>query len=511
MHVKSSRRNNDHNYCHSENESKETSGARIIRITRFPGNQLLVGNGSSVYSSTILPRRSKEKTTLKTLSSCISQSPLLSNITDQDQQQLNDNHSQDSDSIPIHKDTKLLKPAIHHDNASYESRLRSQEQVLIPSESKPVKLGKRSSWLLSRIHPFQVSSPLDNFNSVGTMMQGSGITINSNKIRGPQGTHIPRFSKNTLYNKEKKDTRRRRYCQRLFGGCWSCCSPCCCLITGLLLALLLIGLAILIALLMNTKQNPTTTTNGSTIAMNTSMTNTSSTITSTTSTSSTSKSTTSTSSTSKSTTSTSSTSKSTTSTSSTITSAASTSTKTSTTSTTKTTLTTTTTTTTTTTKPYCTTRITFDDIFNQSATSGIVPNGYNNLNWTNTVYVNTSTMPLSGYLYAVTSVPYVATNPGGAMMQITSVNGTSFSFDSMTITAAWRNNLAWTIYGYRSGVNTLAGSFALNVLNRTTVTCGSCTNYDTLYFGTSGGTPYPGLANNGTEFAFDDLCISFDY
>ncbi|CAF4209484.1 unnamed protein product, partial [Adineta steineri] len=56
-----------------------------------------------------------------------------------------------------------------------------------------------------------------------------------------------------------------------------------------------------------------------------------------------------------------------------------------------------------------------------------------------------------------------------------------------------------------SGVNTLAGSFALNVLNRTTLTCGSCTNYDTLYFGTSGGTPYPGLANNGTEFAFDDL------
>ncbi|CAF1218098.1 unnamed protein product [Adineta steineri] len=498
MHVKSSRRNNDHNYCHSENESNETAGARIIRITRLAGNQLLVGNGSSVYSSTILPRRSKEKTTMKTLSSCISQSPLLSNITDQDQQQLNDSHSQDSDTIPIHKDTKLQKSSIHHDNASHESRLRSQKQALISSESKPVKLEKRSSWLLSRIHPFQVSSPLDNFTSVGTMTQGSGITNNSNKIRETQGTHISRFAKGTRDYKEKKDTRRRRYCQRLFGGC---CSPCCCLITGLLLALLLVGLAILIALFINMKQNPIITTDGSTIAMNTSMTNTSSTITSTTSTSSTSTSMKSTSSTSTSTTSTSSTS----------TSAASTSTKTSTTSTTKTTLTTTTTTTTTTTKPYCTTRITFDDIFNQSATSSIVPNGYNNLNWTNAVYVNTSTMALSGYLYAVTSVPYVATNPGGAMMQITSVNGTSFSFDSMTITAAWRNNLAWTIYGYRSGVNTLAGSFALNVLNRTTVTCGGCTNYDTLYFGTSGGTPYPGLANNGTEFAFDDLCISFDY
>ncbi|CAF4351643.1 unnamed protein product, partial [Adineta steineri] len=121
-------------------ELKETSGARIIRITRLAGNQLLVGNGSSVYSSTKLPRRSKEKTTMKTLSSCISQSPLLSNITDQDQQQLNDSHSQDSDSIQIHKDTKQQKSSIHHDNASHESRLRSQEQVLISSESKPVKV-----------------------------------------------------------------------------------------------------------------------------------------------------------------------------------------------------------------------------------------------------------------------------------------------------------------------------------------------------------------------------------
>jgi hypothetical protein len=34
---------------------------------------------------------------------------------------------------------------------------------------------------------------------------------------------------------------------------------------------------------------------------------------------------------------------------------------------------------------------------------------------------------------------------------------------------------------------------------------------DTLLFTVSGGTPRSGLAENGTQFAFDDLCISFGH
>ncbi|CAF4310570.1 unnamed protein product, partial [Rotaria magnacalcarata] len=190
---------------------------------------------------------------------------------------------------------------------------------------------------------------------------------------------------------------------------------------------------------------------------------------------------------------------------------ATTSTTTSQTTTSVTTVTTTTSTTTTTTAPYCTTRVTFDDIPGQLATTGVVPNGYHNLNWANVWYVNASTEPTSGYQYDVTSPPFVGTNPGGATVEITSANGTSFAFDSMVVTSAWRDNLYWVIYGYRNGVNTVAGGFYMQVMNQTTISCGTCTNLDTLYFVVSGGTPHLGLAQTGYEFAFDDLCISFGY
>jgi hypothetical protein len=159
----------------------------------------------------------------------------------------------------------------------------------------------------------------------------------------------------------------------------------------------------------------------------------------------------------------------------------------------------------------CTTLITFNDIANASATSGVIPNGYKFLNWTNAYYLNASTVPMSGYQTAVYSPPYVAYNPGGAMVQITSANGTSFAWNSLVVAAAWRNNLILTVYGYRYGVNTLSGSVSITEVNQTTVTCGGCTNYDTLQFITSGGTPVSGLAQSGTEFGFDNLCISFGY
>ncbi|CAM4865416.1 unnamed protein product [Rotaria socialis] len=159
----------------------------------------------------------------------------------------------------------------------------------------------------------------------------------------------------------------------------------------------------------------------------------------------------------------------------------------------------------------CTTCVTFDNIPGQLATTGVVPNGYNNLNWTNVWYVNASTEPTSGYEYAVTSPPFVGTNPGGATVKITSANGTSFAFDSVIVTSAWRDDLYWVIYGYRNGVNTVAGGFYMQVANQTIISCGSCTNLDTLYFVVSGGTPHVGLAQTGYESAFDNLCISFGY
>ncbi|CAF4040808.1 unnamed protein product, partial [Adineta steineri] len=189
-----------------------------------------------------------------------------------------------------------------------------------------------------------------------------------------------------------------------------------------------------------------------------------------------------------------------------------TTTATTTTATTTTSKTTTTTTTTTTTKPYCTTRVTFDDIPGQTSTSGVIPNGYDNLNWTSTSYINASTTSNSGYQNAVISQPYVAYNPGGAQVIIAAVNGTHFSFDSVVVGSVWRDNLQWTIDAYRSGVYEIHATFLLQVGNQTTITCyGGCTNLDTLIFSATGGTSHSGFSQTGTEFAFDDLCISFLY
>lgn len=89
----------------------------------------------------------------------------------------------------------------------------------------------------------------------------------------------------------------------------------------------------------------------------------------------------------------------------------------------------------------CTTKVTFDDIPGQSSTSGIVPNTYKNLNWTNTYYLNASSAPSGGYQMAVTSSDYVAYNPWGSTVTIVSANGTKFAFNSVQLSSAWRSNL----------------------------------------------------------------------
>ena len=159
----------------------------------------------------------------------------------------------------------------------------------------------------------------------------------------------------------------------------------------------------------------------------------------------------------------------------------------------------------------CTTLITFDDIPGQSPVSGVIYNGYKNLNWTNARYVNASTMPASGYQVAQNSPSYVADNPTGGSFSLTSANGTSFAFDSLIVVAGWRDNLQWTISAYRLGTLMIQGTFSLLTFNQTIITCGSCTNLDTLTFISTGGLPQTGLAQNGTQFVLDNLCISFGY
>ena len=89
----------------------------------------------------------------------------------------------------------------------------------------------------------------------------------------------------------------------------------------------------------------------------------------------------------------------------------------------------------------CLTLVTFDDIPGQSSVSGVIPNGYQGLNWTNAEYINVSTTSLSGYQNGVQTPPYVVHNPTGGSWSVTTANATSFAFNSVRLVSAWRDAL----------------------------------------------------------------------
>ena len=159
------------------------------------------------------------------------------------------------------------------------------------------------------------------------------------------------------------------------------------------------------------------------------------------------------------------------------------------------------------------TRISFDDIVNQSSVSGVVPNAYYNLNWANVQYINASTIPSGGYQTSASVPPYVAHNPTTAPMTISSANGTRFQFNSINTTAAWRDNLQLNIQAYRAGNIPLNATIPIFPFNETVVRCAGfgCSNVDTIVISTYGGTPRAGLNGTGTQMIMDDFCVSFGF
>lgn len=155
--------------------------------------------------------------------------------------------------------------------------------------------------------------------------------------------------------------------------------------------------------------------------------------------------------------------------------------------------------------------VTFDDIPGQTSTSGVIPNTYNNLNWTNAEYINTS-LPgtTGGYTEGVTSRPFVLHNTPGTNLTLVTANGTRFSFDGMRLTSAWRESLLVIVKTIRNGIITTIGNFTLGTTYVSRIHCSFCDNVDTMTFESWGGiilnSTYP---QNGSEFIVDNLCISF--
>ncbi|CAF1287301.1 unnamed protein product [Adineta steineri] len=159
----------------------------------------------------------------------------------------------------------------------------------------------------------------------------------------------------------------------------------------------------------------------------------------------------------------------------------------------------------------CTTLINFNDIPGASSTSGIIPNGYKNLNWINAGYINVSTTPSnSGYRAGVSTMPFVMYNPTGGNLTITSANGTRFSFDAVWLTSAWRNPMNIVVDTFSNGWITSGGQVSLSTTYQTKFSCGFCTNTDTITFYTDGSIG-SNLTQNGTQFIIGKLCISFGH
>jgi hypothetical protein len=148
--------------------------------------------------------------------------------------------------------------------------------------------------------------------------------------------------------------------------------------------------------------------------------------------------------------------------------------------------------------------LTFDTLNASTA----VPNGYNNINWTN-AYVYTNPTNTSGYYTGIVSRPNAINNKNGNPMTMTSANGSLITLNFLTVAAAWQDDLQLTVIGYRSDAVIVNNTYTLQVFTVSYLTFTGYTGLDNITFITSGGTENPVVSGGGMQFAMDNICLSF--
>ena len=157
--------------------------------------------------------------------------------------------------------------------------------------------------------------------------------------------------------------------------------------------------------------------------------------------------------------------------------------------------------------------ITFDDL-TCSAGGTPIPNGHAGLNWSNFYCADGATAygGNSGYNAGRVSGSHVAYNGFGSPAEfiVTAPGGTKFNFNSVYLTAAWRDNLVVTIVAYRDGTAVSTITHTLSATAPTLVTL-NLSQIDRVRFSSAGGTPHaPYGSSPGYQFAMDNLDISFN-
>jgi len=150
------------------------------------------------------------------------------------------------------------------------------------------------------------------------------------------------------------------------------------------------------------------------------------------------------------------------------------------------------------------TAITFDDL----APSIAVPSGYNNIIWTN-AYTYTTSANTTGYYTGIVSPPNTMLNGYGNPMTMATASSSLFTLYSLTVAAAWNDNLQLTVDGYNSNVLIVTNTFTLQVFTLSYLIFSGYSGLDTVIFTTSGGTQDPNVVSTGTHFAMDNICLTF--
>jgi hypothetical protein len=157
--------------------------------------------------------------------------------------------------------------------------------------------------------------------------------------------------------------------------------------------------------------------------------------------------------------------------------------------------------------------VTFDDLSDNGFGTPIA-NGYQGLNWINFQVLNTPLFTVffgpNGAADGTVSPPNIAFNGFGDLAELGVSSPSTFTLNSLFLTAFWRDGLQVEIQGFLGGIG---GTLVDDVTERINATSPSFislgwTGIDTLSFTASGGIQHPGFSGNGTMFALDNLTIN---
>ncbi|CAF1656630.1 unnamed protein product [Didymodactylos carnosus] len=86
--------------------------------------------------------------------------------------------------------------------------------------------------------------------------------------------------------------------------------------------------------------------------------------------------------------------------------------------------------------------------------------------------------------------------------------GQYFQLNSISLCAAWRNNLTVTIKGIRANIPVYQTVINLQVASKNILYTVKWAGIDKVTFDSVGGIEYPNLNGGGTQFVFDDIDIT---